>query len=302
MRRRHDERARELARAAYRTLEPYHLVAYFAPMLRRLSAEWNTDWRTQYVGMRAAPMGPVSPAVVAAAFYSFRPAELGLAWEKAQVVGLGRLDAQRDAVLDLTLGEALGELTVEPELAELAHRWREIASAVPRHGRPLGSAWAEKEWPETPHLVLWQASAVLREWRGDGHVSALLLAGLEPVEALQLNLALSPDRSRRGPRLSPRRLQRTRGWHRAEWEEGLESLLTRGLVERLEEPPEDDAPGHRLTAAGAQLVEDLEATTDDLAAAIWVDVPDAEDLVQRTRRFVKPVIDAGILPGTTRRT
>src|SRR5690554_4920171 len=110
MRPRHDERARQLARAAYRTLEPYHLVAYFAPLLRRLSAEWGTDWRTQYAGMRAAPLGPVSPAVVAAAFYNFRPAELARAWEKAQLVGLERLDAHRDTVLDVTLGEALGEL------------------------------------------------------------------------------------------------------------------------------------------------------------------------------------------------
>jgi hypothetical protein len=301
MRLRHDERARGLARAAYRTLEPYHVVTYFAPALRRLAAEWNTDWRTQYVGMRAAPMGPVSPAVVAAAFYNFRPAELSLAWEKAQVVGLGRLDAQRDAVVDLTLGEALGELTVDPQLAELARRWREIASSLPRHGRPLGAAWADRDWPDTPPLVLWQASAVLREWRGDGHVISLLLAGLGPVEALQLNLALSPDGTRRGPGIGPRRLQWTRGWHRNEWEAGLESLLSRGLVERTEAPAEHDAVGHRLTPAGAELVEQLEATTDDLAAAVWVDLPDAEDLMRRTRRFVKPVIDSGILPGTTRR-
>jgi hypothetical protein len=301
MRLRHDERARGLARAAYRTLEPYHLVAYFAPLLRRLSAEWGTDWRTQYAGMRAAPMGPVAPAVVAAAFYNFRPAELARAWEKAQLVGLERLDAHRDTVLDVTLGEALGEAAADPELADLAKQLRDIAQGVPRHGRPLGAAWADREWPEDPHLSLWQTSAVCREWRGDGHVAVLLTAGLDPVEALQLNLALTPDGTRRGPRLGPRRVQRTRGWHAGEWAAGLESLRSRGLVEVLEEAPEGDEPAHRLTAAGAELVQTVEDRTDDLAASVWVDVPDAEDLFRRARRFVKPVIDAGILPGTPRR-
>jgi hypothetical protein len=39
-------------------------------------------------------------------------------------------------------------------------------------------------WPDEPHLVLWHAIAILREHRGDGHITALMTAGLDPCEAL----------------------------------------------------------------------------------------------------------------------
>ncbi len=57
----------------------------------------------------------------------------------------------------------------------------EAADACPRRhrraspqGRPLYAAHAELPWPDEPHLVLWHAVTLLREYRGDGHVAALL--------------------------------------------------------------------------------------------------------------------------------
>lgn len=297
----HDAQARGLARTAYRTLEPYHVLAYFAPLLRDLATEWGMHWRTQYVGMRAAPMGEVSAAVVAAAFYNFKAEEVARAWERAEIVGLGRLDAQRDAVLDRTLRDILGEAADSEELAELADRFRDVAQAVPRHGRPLGAAWADRDWPAEPHLSLWQASAVCREWRGDGHVAALVLAGLDPVEALHLNVSRSLDGTRRGHLLGARRLQRSRGWTPQEWAAGEQRLLARGLVEPADGPADPDLPAHRLTPAGAALAGRIEEQTDDAAASIWVGVPDAAELFQRVRPFVTKVIDAGIVPGTRRK-
>ncbi|MYV69825.1 hypothetical protein GT043_28550, partial [Streptomyces sp. SID2131] len=79
----------------------------------------------------------------------------------------------------------LGEEAVAGSgLAEAAALARRAAEEAGTAGRPLAAANAELPWPGAPHLVLWQAATILREHRGDGHVAALLAAGLDPVEAL----------------------------------------------------------------------------------------------------------------------
>ena len=35
-------------------------------------------------------------------------------------------------------------------------------------------------WPDAPQLALWHAVTLLREHRGDGHISALTAAGIDP--------------------------------------------------------------------------------------------------------------------------
>lgn len=292
---RHDADLRSLARTAYRTLEPFHIVAYFAPALREHSTEHGLHWRAQYVGMRAAPMGPCAPSVVAAAFFNFRPDQVAAAWTRAIEVGLTDLDSAREHVVDRTLRDCLGPAADDGELAELAGRLREVVQDVPTAGRPLAAAWAARPWPEAPHLVLWQASAVWREWRGDGHLAALVGAGLDPVEALVLATGRGPDGTASRSVLPARMLRRSRGWSEEEWAAGVDRLAGRGLVEA--DSPE--VGGHRQTAEGAALSAHLEDLTDDASAAVWADVPDAGDVLQRVRPYVKKVIDAGFLPGTS---
>ncbi|MDQ3527439.1 MAG: hypothetical protein M3424_06075, partial [Actinomycetota bacterium] len=176
-------------------------------------------------------------------------------------------------------------------------------------GRPLGAAWAARPWPQAPHLVLWQASAVWREWRGDGHVAALVSSGLDPVEALVLSAAESADGRPRGVKMGAEQLRRSRAWSEQEWAAGVHGLRERGLIEATGEVGaggEMEAAGevgrHRLTADGTRLADELEEQTDDASAAIWADTADAADLLKRVRPYVKKVIDAGILPGTTRKS
>jgi len=59
-----------------------------------------------------------------------------------------------------------------------------LALAAGTAGRALAAANADLPWPDEPHLVLWHAISLLREHRGDGHITALLAAGLDPCEAL----------------------------------------------------------------------------------------------------------------------
>ena len=51
-------------------------------------------------------------------------------------------------------------------------------------GRPLFAGHAALPWPDEPHLVLWHAQTLLREYRGDGHVALLRADGLSGIEAL----------------------------------------------------------------------------------------------------------------------
>lgn len=292
---RHGERERHLARLAYQTFEPLHLVAYFGPAVDAARVRIDAGWLGSYTGMRAAPLGPVPSAVVAAAFFGFRPDAVDRAWTRVlDAHTTDELDAIRTETVDTALRACLGDLAA-PELAGQAARMREILGAVGFGGRPLAAAYAALPWPELPHLALWHATAVWREWRGDGHNAILVSCGLEPLEALVLydaslrdapaHVAAGRDRAM---------LQPSRRWSDDEWMTTAAALEDRGLVRVSGETT-------TVTDAGADLRQHIEDATDDAAAAVWVGVPDAEDVLSGFRPFSKAVIRAGILPGTTAR-
>ena len=90
---------------------------------------------------------------------------------------------------------------------------REAALAADTAGRTLAAANADLPWPGEPHLMLWHAVGVLREHRGDGHITALLAAGLDPCEALVSFAAIgaAAGRGLRQPRLDLSRMGRRPG-------------------------------------------------------------------------------------------
>jgi hypothetical protein len=51
-------------------------------------------------------------------------------------------------------------------------------------GRPLHAGHAELPWPDSPLAALWHAITLLREYRGDGHIIALVANGPRGLEAL----------------------------------------------------------------------------------------------------------------------
>lgn len=293
---RHDEDARAVARLAYRTLEPYHLAAYFGPHVDATREELGIGWLGAYTGMRAAPLGPVPGEVVAATFFGFRPAAVrkawGLALDRHTPAGL---DEVRTRCLDTGLRAALGDLADSPGLVDLVARLRPVLDALDHGGRPLAAAFAAQPWPDAPHLALWHATALWREWRGDGHVAALTAAGLRPLEALVLYdawvRATSPATAGSRGRAF---LQPTRKWTDEEWAQAIGAMVGAGL---LDAGVDDEEP--TITEAGRRLRDDLESATDDASAAAWTGVEDAEDLLAAVRPFAKRVIDAGWLPGTT---
>ena len=86
----------------------------------------------------------------------------------------------------------------------------------------------------------------------------------------------------------------TRGWSDEAWEASVARLVERGLATRID----DDE--HELTAAGLDLYRAIEAETDAITGSAWAS-EDVDELLERSRPFVKAVIDAGVLPGTKKK-
>jgi len=271
-----------VARKTWRTLEPYHGLVYFAPESAERYAALGYEGFGGYFASRAAAMGAVGAEVVVATFFNFRPslvhAAIPSAWASASPAAWvdARLEAV-DAALRRCLGDdvvASGEVVRAAELAAVAADTAADLAA----GRPLALAHAAVPRPSEPHLALWHAITVLREHRGDGHVSCLVESGVDACGALVLHAA-----SGEVPRAT---LQGSRGWHDDEWGTAVARLAARGLV---------DGDGG-FTDAGRALRTAIEDRTDELAAPAWAAI--GEDACEELRSLVRPFSKAIVGSGT----
>src|SRR3954454_164342 len=172
---------------AHRGVGPLHSHLYFAPEHdEHFAAVGLRPGRMAYFAGRAAPMGAVGAGVVTATFYNFSPSLVAhmipQAWTLAspEQVLAARLDAARSSLTRL-LGE---DGVTSPEMAELAGLLSDACSVLTPEGPPLYAGHAALPWPAEPVLQVWHGATLLREHRGDGHIAALLAAGLGGLEAL----------------------------------------------------------------------------------------------------------------------
>ncbi len=268
-----------LARKMHRTLEPYHGFVYFAPELAQGFAALGLDDRQMgYFASRAAAFGPVPAEVVIATFYNFSPslvrAAIPAAWALASPADI--LDARRAGV-DAALRRVLGDDVAGQDVAEAAQLARLATEACTLDGRPLYAAHAALDWPDQPHLVLWHAVTLLREFRGDGHIACLVEQGISGLEALVIHAATGEV-----PRAV---LQSTRARTDEEWTQARHALVERGWLGE-DETATEEGRAHRL---------DLEARTDELAMAPWDHL--GTEGCQRLRDLVRPlsraIVDSG---------
>jgi hypothetical protein len=276
------------ARRMWRALEPVHAVTYFAPESQAACEELGTSgYWASYFALRAAPLGAAPAELVAALFYNFHPClvarSVPAVWSLAPPE---RFRAVRVEAVDAALRRLLGaDVLGCAEVAEAAGIARAAAEAAPTAGRAMAAANAALGWPEEAHLVLWHAQTVLREHRGDGHVAALLTAGLDPVETLVLFVA---DNA-----MDAGWLRKRRGWSDQEWSAASARLAERGLLAGT-------ADGAAPTAAGRALRAEVEACTDALADGPWaaVGTARAERLVELVGPLVRAIVaGGGFLPG-----
>lgn len=269
----------DLTRPMYLLVEGVHVAAYVAPeptaAYRALGVPTGYDGPSGYagyVGSRAAPMGPVPAAVVEATFAVFSPelvrACVPAVWAAASPE---QLTAARYAGVDAGLRRMLGDAADDPALGEAADLLREAVRGLSPVGRPLFAAQAGVPEPRAAHLAVWHWCTALREHRGDGHVAALLTAGLGALDSLVLHAAVG----------GPAEFLRTfRGFSPEQWAQGTDRLRAAGLV----------TSDGTATERGYRLRLEVERQTDRAAAAPWRIL--GRERTERLATLLTPVADA----------
>ena len=145
-------------------------------------------------------------------------------------------------------------------------------------GRALHAGLTSLAWPSDLVGQLWHACSILRENRGDGHLAALVAAGLDGVQANQLTeLWVGWD---------PLAYTGSRAWSPEDMDRGTAALSDRGLV----------ADG-ALTSEGLALREELETATDrSVQAAVDAIGDDLDRIVGLLDSWAQKIVDRGWFP------
>jgi hypothetical protein len=288
------ETGRVTARELWVVAESVHAVTYFAPAaLESLRHAGLKGFWAGYFAARAAPLGAVGAAPVAAAFFNFDPAMVRRAVPSCwAVVDPATLTVRRAEAAAGVLSDICAAGTREALVAALPIL-RRAAAGCAGEGRPLTGANREL-WPHieeglhqrtAPEAVVglaeaWQACTTLREHRGDGHVAALVVHGLSGLEA---HLLAAGTR-----RVPADVLRNSRGWTEPQWTAGIAGLAGRGLLR----------PDGTATDAGLDLHRRIEAMTDDLAAPAFAALSDEEtvDLHRALLGCAREIQGSGLYP------
>lgn len=264
-------------------LEPLHAVIYYAPEAFAEAADLGYEVASRwpsYFAWRASPIGETGAHLSTAIFHSFAPTMVAeyvpAVW---QVSSPAEIVEARDRAADRALSHILGDRLRSEAVAEAAELARTAANAADLAGRPLAAANSDLPWPEEPHMVLWRASTILREHRGDGHIAALLAAGLGPCESLVSFAATGA---------APIQVFASRGWDSDTWNEAHDNLIARQWI---------NADG-TATDAGLHGRAEIENTTDTLASLPWTALgPDRTSrLAALAAPLTRVIAASGILP------
>jgi hypothetical protein len=222
-------------------------------------------------------MGAVSAEVVIATFFNFQPrvvrAAIPSVWSISSPEAV--LEARVHSA-DAALRRMLGDAVDSPEMARAADLTRAVAERAAEHlgGRPLFAGHARLPWPDSPHLVLWHGQTCLREFRGDGHIAALLLAEISPVEALVVHVASGE--------VPIDFLKSSRGVSDQEWEAGVEKVRSRSWLN----PAVGGDARLSLSEAGKTVRQRVEDETDVLDVFPYESI--GEDGCAELRTLARP--------------
>ena len=239
--------------------ETLHAVVYFAPEPLQGYRDLGLRgyWRG-YFASRAAAVGTPSAELVAALFAGFAPAFVARAvpdvWQLADREAV--LAARRDGAV-AALRRLLGDVDVSAAAALTAA----VVDQLDLAGRPLAAAHAALARPHEPLAGLWHDCTVLREHRGDGHLAAVLAAGLRWPEPHLLAAA----------RVDPRQ-QELRGWSDEQW-----------------------AAARERVAGATSVLDRVETLTDELAAPAY-ERSDPAALVAALTPLAGAVVAGGGVP------
>ena len=268
-------------------MAPLWMAALRSPEVNEALDQLGLEAREHYFPVRAAPLGPAPLEVVVATFFNFSPRAVGgaipRAWDKATPAQM--LEAQL-AGIDVSLRRAFESLEpgVVKEALDLLRPAAEAAARRPE-GRPLFAGYASLPWPDEPHVALWHAHYLLREFRGDGHIAVLTAEGLTGIEALAIHIAQMPAIGEI--------FRQSRGWTDEEWDATLDKLRSEGWIAA------DDLA---LTEEGSRRREAIEERTDELNVPSYAAIGQegTDRAIELGKLIGKALADAGlsmVLPG-----
>lgn len=265
--------------------EAIHDLAYFSPAVLDAASELGLrGFWMGYFAFRAAPLGAVDPAVVTAVFYGFSERRVRRALPDAWgYTSPERAIAARQDGLDRALWAVLGDTVNSSEVAEAAELLWRAAQAADTAGRPLAAANKVLARPGQPQVALWQATAVLREHRGDGHNAVLVSRGMPPAQAHLLKVAAGES--------DEEQLRQGRGFDGLEWEQARLALVERGLL----------GQGGELTELGQAEHRAIEDATDAASVQPWQELGEVDTtrLLQLLRPLASAVMSSGVVPQRT---
>jgi hypothetical protein len=269
-----------LARRVWEVAEPFHALTYFAPESHAAFEESGLRgfWRGYFAG-RAGPMGRTPASVVTATFYGFHPEFVARA-----VPSIWSLVDPEHAInarlhgIDRAVHRIFGPDAPTAAMSSTSHSLRRAIEQTSPSGRALFGANLDLPWPAPAHLTLWHAVTLLREHRGDGHVAALVAAGIDPCEAHVLRIA-DDD-------LALESIQPYRGWSTDDWSLAMAGLRDRGLLG-------DDG---RTTAEGRRTRAAIEHATDRSSAALVEQVADLELVVDSLTDITSRLAECAAIP------
>lgn len=246
-----------------------HGFIYFAPEAAEEYDALGLPPTHHYFASRAAALGPVPAEVVVATFFNFNPElvhpAIPAAWSIAEP---SAIQTARIRAAGRVLRRVEPDVS-DDDIAEATEIAGAMVDGVGDAGRPLAAGNRATPEPEDAWERLWQRITVLREWRGDAHVAALVSAPVDPIEALALHAATG-----KVPRAA---LTATRAWPDDEWTAGVSRLVARGLLN-------DD---ETFTEMGEAFRAEIERRTD-VASVPLIDAV-GPDRTQRLIELLKPV-------------
>ena len=272
-----------VSRKCWKTTEPVHALVYFVPEAQEEYAALGFDLKANraagYFPARAAALGAVAPTVVQATFFNFSAIAVAVGMDKAwDITSPQQLTDARYRGVDRALRRLCGDALDGPEVVEAVQLARTACEGCTPEGRPLYAGNAALAWPEVPHLQLFHAVTLLREYRGDGHIAALVVEGVTGLEAAVMHVAQG-DAWTREP------LRKTRGYSTEEWDAAVARLRDRGWLDDSEQ----------FTDEGRAVRQRIEDRTDELALPAWERL--GEDGCARLRELVRPlstaIVDGG---------
>ena len=268
-----------LARRMFELVEPIGVIPYSAdePNEAMFGLGFTNYWDTYFAG-RAAPLGTSLPAeVVHALFYNFAPGEVARHIPRVWNTTTPQAAiAARQRGCGKALCRILGDRVGTPAFARAGVLLTAAAFSAPLEGRPMYAALRTLPVPEEPVARLFHAASLLREHRGDGHISALMAEGIGGLEAhvlVALDLGMPAEKFGRIHHLPVPQLSAL-----------VDTMKARGLV----------ADDGGFTPAGRETKQRIEALTDDLAVAPYLilDAAEVDELTAALKPLAAALVEA----------